>query len=96
MVFSAMLSEAYWDSDHGIHIKHRTDGKLFNLHILQALIKVKETVLRDFLFDDDCIFNAGSEPEMQAVLEKFSTAGNNFGLTISTKKTEVMHQPVPN
>ncbi len=27
--------------------------------------------------------------------DKFSVACDNFGLTISTKKTEVMHQPTP-
>jgi len=29
-------------------------------------------------------------------MDSFSTACNNFGLTISTKKTEVMYQPAPN
>ena len=32
---------------------------------------------------------------MQHSVDKFSNACNNFGLTISTKKTEVMHQPAP-
>ena len=30
---------------------------------------------------------------MQHSIDKFAKACNNFGLTISTKKTEVMHQP---
>ena len=42
-----------------------------------------------------CALNAGSEPEMQVSMDKFSAACDNFGLTISTKKTEVMHQPIP-
>ena len=32
---------------------------------------------------------------MQHSLDKFSDACDNFGLTISTKKTEVMYQPAP-
>ena len=32
---------------------------------------------------------------MQQSMEKFSSACNAFGLTISTKKTEVMYQPAP-
>ena len=32
---------------------------------------------------------------MQAEIDSFSTACDNFGLTISTKKTEVMFQPAP-
>ena len=64
IMFSAMLSDAFWDSNHGIQISYRTDGNLFNLHRLQAFIKVKETVLRDFLVTDECALNPGSEPEM--------------------------------
>ena len=32
---------------------------------------------------------------MQNSMDVFSTACDNFGLIISTKKTEVMHQPAP-
>ena len=33
--------------------------------------------------------------EMQAKMDSFSEAYSNFGLTISTKKTEVMFKPAP-
>ena len=56
---------------------------------------MKETVIRDLLFADDCALNASSEPEMQCEMDRFSQACDNFGLTISTKKTEVMYQPAP-
>ncbi|XP_038077350.1 uncharacterized protein LOC119745200 [Patiria miniata] len=62
---------------------------------LQAVTKVKETIVRDLLFADDCALNASSEQEMQHEVNCFSSACDNFGLTISTKKTEVMHQPAP-
>ena len=78
-----------------ISIKYRTDGKLFNPRRLHAKTKVKETFIRDFLFADDCALNALSEPDMQNTVDKFSAACDNFGLTISTTKTEVMHQPAP-
>ncbi|XP_076036009.1 uncharacterized protein LOC143021970 [Oratosquilla oratoria] len=39
--------------------------------------------------------NASDEQGMQLQMDKFSSACDNFGLTISTKKTEVMFQPVP-
>ncbi|KAL8595830.1 hypothetical protein ACOMHN_012248 [Nucella lapillus] len=96
MMFSAMLYNAFSDCKPGINIKYRSDGKLFNPWRLQAITKVKETVLRDFLFADDCALNAGDEQEMQAEMDSLSSVCNNFGLTISTKKTEVMYQPVPN
>ena len=95
MVFSAMLTDAFRDSRDNIHVKYRTDGGLFNLRRLQAVTKVKETVIRDFLFADDCALNASTEQKMQHEMDCFSRACDNFGLTISTKKTEVMYQPAP-
>lgn len=56
---------------------------------------VSTDVINDFLFADDCALNAFSEAAMQHSVDKFSNACINFGLTISTKKTEVMHQPAP-
>ena len=93
LMFSAMLTDAFRESKPGINIKFRMDGKLFNPTRLQAATKVKETVLRDFLITDDCTLNASDEKEMQAEMDSFSAACNNFGLTIGTNKTEVMFQP---
>ena len=95
IMFSAMLTDAFQDTDPGINIRYRTDGKLFNLRRLQAKTKVHAGKLRDFLFDDDCALNAGSTEYMQRSMDLFTTACNNFGLTINTKKTEAMYQPAP-
>ena len=95
MMFSAMLAEAFRDNSDGILIRYRTDGKVFNLRRLHAKSKVKMCCVRDLLFADYCALNACSEPEMQQSMDKFSSACNAFGLTISTKKTEVMYQPAP-
>jgi hypothetical protein len=95
MVLSATLTDAFQDCTEGIGLKFRTDGSLFNLRRLRAVTKVKETIVRDFLFADDCALNANTEPEMQAIMDKFSASCTNFGLTINAKKTEVMHQPAP-
>ena len=37
--------------------------------------------------------NAKSEEKMQGAVDRMSKACDNFQLTISTKKTEVVHQP---
>ena len=95
MMFSAMLSDAFRNGDIGVGITYRTDGSLFNLRRLQAKTKVQEDVARDLLFADDCALNALTEPDMQGSMDLFSNACDDFGLTISTKKTEVMHQPAP-
>ncbi|KAJ8038120.1 hypothetical protein HOLleu_19106 [Holothuria leucospilota] len=76
-------------------IKYRTDNKLFNIRRMQAATKVKENRIRDLLFADDCALNATNEHTMQLEMDRSSTACDNFGLTTSTKKTEVMYQPAP-
>ena len=39
--------------------------------------------------------NASSEAKMQSVMDQVSQPCDNYDLTISTKKTEVVHQPAP-
>ena len=97
MMFTAMLSNAFQDSnsDPGIGYRYRTDGKLFNLRRLQAKTKVHLDKLRELLFADDCALNASNPEDMQCSVDQFSTACSNFGLTINTRKTEVMYQPAP-
>ena len=56
---------------------------------------MQEDLVCDLLFADDCALNATSEDEMQQSLDHLGAACTNFGLTFSTKKTEVMHQPAP-
>ena len=68
---------------------------MFNLRRLKAKTKVKVATLRELLFADDCALNSNTEAEMQQCVNNFSRACDNFGFTISTKKTEVMHQPAP-
>jgi len=95
MLFSAMLYCAFLNSQDGMRIRYRTDGKLFNLRRLSAKTKVKQDVVRDLLFADDSAVNTTSDVEMQRCLDSLSAACDDFGLTISTTKTEVMFQPAP-
>ena len=74
----------------GIPIRYRCDGKLFNPQRPQVLTKVKDTVIRDLVFADDCTLNADNEQKMQLEMDGLSTAWDNVGLSISTRKIEVM------
>ena len=94
-MFSAMLMDAFRDTDVGIGINYHTNGSVFNLKRLQAKTKVISDTVNNFLFADNCTLNSASEADMQHSIDKFAEACNNFGLTISMKKTEVMHQPAP-
>ena len=95
LMFSAMLTDAFTDTDMAIGIKYRMDGSIFNIRRLQAKTKVKTDTINDFLFADDCILNSTSEGNMQENVNNFAEACTNFGLTIIIKNTEVMHQPAP-
>ena len=95
-MFSAMLLDAYRLEKDGINIKYRFDGGgVFNLNRLQAKTKTHHATVGELLFADDCALTTGSEEEMQSSVNKFASACDNFGLTISTKKTEVLFQPSP-
>jgi len=50
LMFSPMLTDAFRETSPGILIRYRCDGKLFNFRHLQAVTKVKDTVIRDLLF----------------------------------------------
>ena len=84
-MFMAMLQDAFHHYEDGIHIIYWTHGKLHNQCHVKAVMKVKQTVIRGFLFANDCALNATSKQDMQDSLDRFSTACDNFSLTISTK-----------
>ena len=94
-LFPAMLTNAFKGMDIGFGIRWRFDGSVFNLRRLQVKANVQSDTLNDLLFADDCSLNVTSDANIQHSVDKFSDACDNFGLTISTKKTEVMHQPAP-
>ena len=47
------------------------------------------------MFADDCALAARSQADLQHTINLFSSACDNFGLNISSKKTEVMNQVAP-
>ena len=95
MMFSAMLMDAFQDSDTGFPIRYPFDGNIFNLRRLQAKTKVQTDVLDELLYADDMDKNASTEAKMQRAMDQVSQSCDNYDLTISTKKTEVVHQPAP-
>lgn len=85
------------DDIEGIYLRFRTDGSLFNLRRLQSHSKCSTILLREFQYADDCALVASSENCMQRIMSKFAAATESFGVTINTKKTEVMalvHSPI--
>ena len=93
--FSIMLCEAKEDLPDGVYIRFRTDGNLFDLRHRLARTKTIEELITELLFADNCALLAYTEEALQHIVNCFSHAAKNFGLTISLKKTEVLYQCFP-
>ena len=86
MMFSAMLMDAFQDSDTGFPIRYRFDGNIFDLRRLQAKTKVQTDVLDELLYAADIDKNASLEAKMQGAMDQVSKSCDNYDLTISTKR----------
>ena len=93
--FSMMLHVAFKDTSDGLTIKSRFDLNLTSIVTshFNAKNRVFLSTIRELLFADDCALAAESEEALQRLCDCFSSAARRFGLTISIKKTEVLHQP---
>ena len=70
----------------------RSDGKLYNITRLRTKTKISKTTPGDMLFADDAAVTAHTEHDLQQLMDRFSHACRNFGLTTSLKKTNVLSQ----
>ena len=88
-IFFGMLLKHVLDTTiEGIYFRIRSDGRLFNLAHLRATTKVREVLIRDMLFADDEAVATHNQEELQSLMDCFSQACKDFGLTISLKKTK--------
>ncbi len=97
ILFSMMLQQTTEDLDNadGIYIRFHLDGNMFNLRRLQVHIKTMELLIRELLFADDAALLAHTEAAMQRITSCFAKTAQIFGLEVSLKKTEVLHQHAP-
>ena len=95
--FTMMLKQATadLDDDKGVYVRYRLHGSLFNLRRLQAHTKTQERLIQNLLFADDAALVAHTERALQRMTSCFADASRLFGLEVSLKKTEVLHQPTP-
>ena len=93
--FALLLRHAFGTAQEGIYLQTRSDSSLFSLACLKARTKVHEAIIRDMLFADDAAVLTHTERELQLLMDCFSQACKDFGLTISLKKTNVLGQDIP-
>ena len=88
---SIMLCEAKEDLPDSIYICFQTDSSVFNLQCLLACMKTIEELITELLFADNCTLFTPMEEALQHIVNHFSDAAKNVGLTISLTKTEVLY-----
>ena len=77
--------------EEGMLLHCRFTGKLYNPARLRAKTKIFKVLLREFLHADDAGISSYSPSGLQPLIDiKFSRACEEFGLTISVKKTEIL------
>ena len=88
-IFSTMLLQyAFVDCTERVCVRTRLDGKLFN----SAKTKVYVVLIRELLFADDAALKSHSDEGLQHLVDKLSHACEEFGLTISLRKTNILAQ----
>ena len=81
------------DDDEGVYVRYRLNSSLFNLSRIQA--HTQERLIQNLLFADDAALVAHTERALQRMISCFADVSQLFGLEVSLKKTEVLHQPTP-
>ena len=84
--FAMLLKHAFGTSREGIYLHTRSDDALLNLSRLRAKTKVRKALIRDMLFADNAALATHTQRELQSLMDHFSQASRNFGLTISRKR----------
>ncbi|XP_014777682.1 uncharacterized protein LOC106874457 [Octopus bimaculoides] len=91
-----ILFALFWyvvgDVQSSVKFQFRTSGGLFNYQRFKTRTLPCTSIIWDLLFSADAALIATSLAEVRKLLDRFSAACIAFGLTISTKKTEVIHQ----
>ena len=96
LFFACVLRQAVGNMDKGVYVRFCYDGSIFDLRRLSAKRKTLNSLIQEALFADDCALMAHKPGDLQAMLESFSDASKQFGLSISLVKTEVLFQRAPN
>ena len=77
----------------GIHFKYRFDGGIFNLCKLKAETKSRTATIFELQYADDAAIPTNSAEALQRNLTIMSDTYRKAGLSVNTRKTEVLYQP---
>ena len=95
ILFSAMLTDAFRDTDVGIGINHRTDCSVSNLRRLQSKPRSYQTPPMTSCLPTTVPLMLLQKLTCNTALTSLLRPATTSEFTISIKKTKVMHQPAP-
>ena len=83
LFFACVLRQAVGNMDKGVYVRFRYDGSIFDLRRLSAKTETLNSLVQETLFGNDCALMAHKPGDLQAMLNSFSDASKQFGLSIS-------------
>ena len=96
LYLSAMLEVAFDDSLDDVSIQTRHNADLFNVAHFKARTKTSQKIVKEMLFADSSALVAHDARSRQWLVDRFSSAANQFSFKINIKNTECLFQPVNN
>ena len=85
-----MLEVAFDVCLDGVSIQTRHNADPFNLAHFKAWTKTSQKLVREMLFANDSALVAYDAESMQRLVDRFSSAADQFSLKINIKKTECL------
>ena len=95
LFFTAVLQDTTSGLKAGVFLQMRTDGRLLNFARLRSNRKVRDIIVYELLFADECALVANSLEDLQEITSHFASVAKDFGLIISLEKTEILYKPTP-
>lgn len=96
MVFSAMLTDVFCDGSTDFGTLVTSDTTPMAAYLISEDFRQRQSGTETQpLFADGCVPNTNTHSDMQDILDLFARVQDDVGLTISTQKTEVLHQQAP-
>ena len=86
LFFTAVLQDATLGLNSGVFLQMRKDGGLHNLARLTEKRKVRNIIVHELQFADDCALVATSLEDIQEITSHFTSAAKDLRLTISLKR----------
>ena len=96
LYLSAMLEVAFDDSLDGVIIQTWHNADLFNIDHFKARTKTSQKIVKEMLFADSSALVAHDARSRQWLVDRFSSAADQFSFKINIKNTECLFQPVNN